>query len=83
MGDLENCDNISQIGTYDTNSVKELIVNRLVMEFRCSLNHVFFGDPAGKDYIEGIEKLKQSKGWDAFKLFIKRSVKPTHRNVGG
>lgn len=43
---LESIDNYEYFGI-DHDSVKETVIEGLVSEFRCALNNVVFGDPAG------------------------------------
>lgn len=53
---LESIDDLSGMSSYTYNEIKQICVDGLVQNFRLALNNVVFGDPAGKDYIEGIEK---------------------------
>ena len=46
---LENIDNMDYFGI-DHNSIKQVVIDSLVCEFRHALNNVVFGDPAGKEY---------------------------------
>jgi hypothetical protein len=55
---LESIDNFEYFGI-DHNSVKQILIDNLVNEFRISLNNVVFGDPAGKDYVESIKNNKK------------------------
>ncbi len=32
--------------------MKEIVVDQLTHEFKCALNSIVFGDPAGKEYVE-------------------------------
>jgi hypothetical protein len=57
---LESIDNYEYFGI-DHDRIKQIVIDDLVMEFRHSLNNVVFGDPAGKDYINGIKKEKLRK----------------------
>lgn len=43
------------------NDIKDLIIENLITEFRCSLNNVMYGDPAGRVYIEAIEEENKNK----------------------
>ena len=50
---LENIDNLEYFGI-DYNNTKQTVIDSLVNEFRIALN--IFGDPAGKEYVESINK---------------------------
>ncbi len=54
---LENIDSYEFLGV-DHDSIKQIFVDNLVMEFRHSLNNVVFGDPAGKEYVNYIKTNK-------------------------
>ncbi len=43
------------------NDIKDLIIENLITEFRCSLNNVMYGDPSGRVYIEAIEEENKNK----------------------
>lgn len=43
------------------NDIKDLIIENLITEFRCSLNNVMYGDPAGRVYIEALEEENKNK----------------------
>ena len=58
---LEKIDDLSSMSSYTYNEIKQNVIDLLVNEFRISLNGVIFGDPAGKDYIEAMEKENTSK----------------------
>jgi len=53
---LEQIDDLSSMSSYTYNEIKQITIDQLTNEFRIALNSVVFGDPAGKDYIEAIEK---------------------------
>ena len=56
---LEDVDNFDYFGI-DHNDFKQKLVDLLVHEFRISLNSVVFGDPAGKEYLEFLEREKKN-----------------------
>ncbi len=49
---LENVDNLEGLSSYTHNEFKQIVVDQLVDEFKCALNSIIFGDPAGKEYVE-------------------------------
>ncbi len=49
---LEEIDNFEGFGSMTYNEMKEIVVNQLTHEFKCALNSIVFGDPAGKEYVE-------------------------------
>lgn len=53
---LEQIDDLSGMSSYTHNEIKQIVIDQLTDEFRKALNQVIFGDPAGKVYIEEIEK---------------------------
>ena len=53
---LEQIDDLSDMSSYTYNEIKQIAVDSLVEEFRISLNNVVFGDPAGKEYVESLNK---------------------------
>jgi hypothetical protein len=55
---LESVDNMEYFGI-SHNDLKQKLIDSLVDEFRISLNAVVFDDPAGRTYVEYLEK--QSK----------------------
>ena len=55
---LEQIDDLSSMSSYTYNEIKQMAIDQLTNEFRIALNSVVFGDPAGKDYIEELEKIK-------------------------
>lgn len=57
---LESIDNYSSLGI-DQDSIKQIFIDNLVMEFRHSLNSIVFGDPAGKEFVHSIRKEKIKK----------------------
>ena len=58
---LEQIDDLSSMSSYTYNEIKQIVIDQLTNEFRIALNLVVFGDPAGKDYIEQLENLKQEE----------------------
>jgi hypothetical protein len=54
---LESIDNYDFFGI-EHNDVKQKVLDSLVDEFRLALNNVIFGDPAGRSYVEHINKTK-------------------------
>ncbi len=36
--------------------MKEVLVDQLTHEFKCNLNSIIFGDPAGKGYVESLKQ---------------------------
>lgn len=54
---LENVDEMEWTGI-EHNEIKENLIESLVNEFRISLNNVVFGDPAGRHYVDHLEKEK-------------------------
>lgn len=58
---LEQIDDLSSMSSYTHNEIKQIVIDQLTNEFRIALNQVVFGDPAGKDYIEQLENLKQEE----------------------
>ena len=48
------------------NDIKDLIIENLITEFRCSLNNVMYGDPAGRAYIEALEEENKNKRRELF-----------------
>ena len=44
-------------GMLDQNDVKQSVIDNLLIEFKCSLNNIIFGDAAGRYYIENKDKL--------------------------
>jgi len=58
---LEQIDDLSRMSSYTHNEIKQIVIDQLTNEFRIALNQVVFGDPAGKDYIEQLENLKQEE----------------------
>ena len=57
---LESVDDYSCLGI-DHDSVKQILIDGIVMEFRHALNTVMFGDPAGKEFVYAIRKEKLKK----------------------
>lgn len=55
---LESVDNYEYFGIKH-NEVKQSVIDSLVDEFRIALNAVVFGDPAGRGYVESLEKNKE------------------------
>ena len=53
---LEKIDDLSDMSSYTYNEIKQIAIDSLVEEFRISLNNVVFGDPAGKEYVESLNK---------------------------
>lgn len=53
---LEQIDDLSSMSSYTYNEIKQIAIDQLTNEFRIALNSVVFGDPAGKNYIEELEK---------------------------
>jgi hypothetical protein len=45
---LEKIDNFEGFSSMTHNEFKQIVVDQLVNEFKCSLNSIIFGDPAGK-----------------------------------
>lgn len=64
---LERIDDLSSMSSYSYNDIKQIVVDDLVHQFRVSLNSIVFGDPAGKDYVENLEKIKKIK-YERFKI---------------
>ena len=54
---LEQIDDLSSMSSCTYNEIKQMAIDQLSNEFKIALNSVVFGDPAGKDYIEELEKL--------------------------
>jgi hypothetical protein len=52
---LEEIDNPSDISSYTHNEFKQIVVDQLTHEFKCTLNSIVFGDPAGKEYVESLK----------------------------
>ena len=52
---LESIDNFEFFGI-SHDSIKEKVIDGLVMEFRLALNNVVFGDSAGKEYVNLIKQ---------------------------
>ena len=57
---LEAIDDPSYFGI-SQNDLKEKVIEKLTHEFRTALNQVIFGDPAGRIYVENIEKPQHIK----------------------
>ncbi len=56
---LEKIDDLSSLSSHTYNEIKQICIDNLVNQFRIALNAVVFGDPAGKEYVEYMESLKQ------------------------
>jgi hypothetical protein len=52
---LESVDNPEYFGI-SQNDFKEKVIDQLVNDFRISLNGAVFGDPAGRNYVESLNK---------------------------
>lgn len=55
---LENIDSHEYLGI-DHDSIKQMFVDSLIMEFKHALNNVVFGDPAGKEYVNSIKNKEE------------------------
>jgi len=58
---LEDIDNMEGLSSYTQNEFKQIIIDLLVHEFEIALNSVIFGDPAGKEYIEFLQRTENEK----------------------
>ena len=58
---LEQIDDLSDMSSYTHNEIKQIAVDSLVEEFRMALNHVVFGDPAGREYVEQLNQNKDDE----------------------
>jgi hypothetical protein len=52
---LEEIDSPSDFSSYTHNEFKQIVVDQLTHEFKCTLNSIVFGDPAGKEYVESLK----------------------------
>jgi hypothetical protein len=58
---LENVDNMEGLCCFTHNEFKQILIDALVSEFKIALNSVIFGDPAGKEYIEYLQRIENEK----------------------